>query len=98
MFGCSKEPSHRDGSFEYPQNMFWLRNKKINFQLRNLIWGPVVKFRTLCFKKCGLSGLELTKYLSMVTGKTLIRLLVDLGFLCYSIGLIGTHLRIESKK
>ena len=21
-FGCSKEPSHRDGSFEYPQNMF----------------------------------------------------------------------------
>ena len=30
-FGCSKEPSHWDGSFEYPQNMFWLRNKKINF-------------------------------------------------------------------
>ena len=28
-FGCSKEPSHRDGSFEYPQHMFWLRNKKI---------------------------------------------------------------------
>ena len=27
-FGCSKEPSHRDGSFEYPQHMFWLRNKK----------------------------------------------------------------------
>ena len=26
-FGCSKEPSHRDGSFEYPQHMFWLRNK-----------------------------------------------------------------------
>ena len=39
-FGCSKEPSHRDGSFEYPQHMFWLRNKKINFQLRTLIWGP----------------------------------------------------------
>ena len=30
-FGCSKEPSHRDGSFEYPQHMFWLRNKKIDF-------------------------------------------------------------------
>ena len=29
-FGCSKEPSHWDGSFEYPQHMFWLRNKKIN--------------------------------------------------------------------
>ena len=27
-FGCSKEPSHRDGSFNYPQHMFWLRNKK----------------------------------------------------------------------
>ena len=30
-FRCSKEPSHRDGSFEYPQHMFWLRNKKKNF-------------------------------------------------------------------
>ena len=40
-FGCSKDPSHRDGYFEYPQHMFWLRNKKNNFQLRTLIWGPV---------------------------------------------------------
>ena len=39
-FGCSKEPSHRDGSFEYPQHMFWLRNKKNNIQLHTLIWGP----------------------------------------------------------
>ena len=39
-FGCSKEPSHRDGSFEYPQHMIWLRNKKNNFQLCTLIWGP----------------------------------------------------------
>ena len=23
-FGFSKEPSQRDGSFEYPQHMFWL--------------------------------------------------------------------------
>ena len=38
-FGCSKEPSYRDGSFEYPQHMFWLRNKKANFQLRTLFWG-----------------------------------------------------------
>ena len=30
-FGCSKEPSHRDGSYEYPKQMFWLRNKKIIF-------------------------------------------------------------------
>ena len=39
-FGCSKEPSHQDGSYEYQQHMFWLRNKKNNFQLRTLIWGP----------------------------------------------------------
>ena len=38
-FGCSKEPSHRVGSFEYPQHMFWLRNKKIIFLLRTLISG-----------------------------------------------------------
>ena len=38
-FGCSKEPSHREGSFEYPQHMFLLRNKKNNFQLHTLIWG-----------------------------------------------------------
>ena len=42
-FRFSKEPSHRDGSFEYPQHMFWLRNKKKNnFQLLTLIWGPDV--------------------------------------------------------
>ena len=39
-FGCSKEPSHRDGSFEYPQHMFWLRNKENNLQLGTLIWRP----------------------------------------------------------
>ena len=30
-FGCSKEPYHRDGSFEYPQHMFRFRNKKYFF-------------------------------------------------------------------
>ena len=39
-FGCSKEPYHWISSFEYPQHMFLLRNKKNNFQLRTLIWGP----------------------------------------------------------
>ena len=33
MFWCSKEPSHRDGSFEYQQHMFWLRNKNYKFSL-----------------------------------------------------------------
>ena len=28
---CSKEPSQWDGSFEYPQFTFCLRDKKINF-------------------------------------------------------------------
>ena len=32
-FGCSKEPSHQDGSFEYQQQMFWLRKKKIIFSV-----------------------------------------------------------------
>ena len=27
-FEFSKEPPHWDGSFEYPQRMFWLRNEK----------------------------------------------------------------------
>ena len=39
-FGCSKETSHRDGSFEYPQHMFCFRNKKNNFQICTLIWRP----------------------------------------------------------
>ena len=39
-FGCSKELSHREGSFEYPTHMFSLRNKKNNFLLRILICGP----------------------------------------------------------
>ena len=40
-FWCSKEPSHLDGSFEHPQHMLWMGNKKSHFQLRTLIWGPV---------------------------------------------------------
>ena len=39
-FGCSKEPSHRDGSFEYPQQIFWMRNKENRFQIRTLILRP----------------------------------------------------------
>ena len=39
-FGCSKELSHRDSSFEYPQHMFWLRDKENNVHLCTLIWRP----------------------------------------------------------
>ena len=42
-FGCSKEPSHWDVSFEYPQHMFWMRNKENSFSIRTLIWRPVCK-------------------------------------------------------
>ena len=30
---------HRDGSFEYLQHMFWLRNKTNTFLLHTLMWG-----------------------------------------------------------
>ena len=39
-FGCSKEPSHRDGSCEYPQHMFWTRNEENSFPVCALIWRP----------------------------------------------------------
>ena len=41
-FGCLKEPSQRDGSFEYPQHMFWMRNKENNFPISTLIWRPAI--------------------------------------------------------
>ena len=33
MFWVLKEPSHPDGSFEYPQHMFWMRNKENRFPM-----------------------------------------------------------------
>ena len=48
--------SHRDGSFEYPQHMFWLRNKKNNFHLHSLIWGPEKPYgprrKKTCLRVC----------------------------------------------
>ena len=44
-FGCSKELSHRDSSFVYPKHMFWLKNKKTNFQLCTLIWEPDMGYK-----------------------------------------------------
>ena len=48
-FDCSKDPSHRDSSFEYPQHMFWLRNKKSNFHLHTLIWGQSLEWLKIVF-------------------------------------------------
>ena len=39
-FGCSKELSHWDSSFEYKQHMFWLKNKKNSCQLRTVNCRP----------------------------------------------------------
>ena len=36
-FGCSKGVSPWDDSFEYPQHMFWLRNKRIGEEHLNII-------------------------------------------------------------
>ena len=36
-FACSKEPSHQDGIFEYLQHIFWIRNKKNNFQVNSYL-------------------------------------------------------------
>ena len=33
----------RDGSFEYPQHMFWLRNKKITFSYALLSGGLIIR-------------------------------------------------------
>ena len=39
MFGYLKEPSHQDGSFDYLQHMFWLRNEKNIFFVTHLTKG-----------------------------------------------------------
>ena len=39
-FGCSKEPFHLDGAFEYQQHIFWFRNKNNNFLVRTLNSSP----------------------------------------------------------
>ena len=42
-FGCSKEPSHWDGSFEYPQQCFgW--EIYFFFEIRTLVWRPAYAF------------------------------------------------------
>ena len=61
-FGCSKERSLGDGSFEYPHHMFWLRNKKNNFELGALIWGPDIIIVLNKNITCKLSACFLSTY------------------------------------
>ena len=42
MLWVLKEPSHWDRSFEYPQHMFWLRNKKISFSIHTFNLSPEI--------------------------------------------------------
>ena len=58
-FGCSKELSQWQVFFEYSQQMFWLRNKKNNFLLRILNWGPVNISQSLVDKSLALNARDL---------------------------------------
>ena len=44
VLDAQKNRLNKDGSFEYPQHMFGLSNKKNNFQLRTLNWGLIRLF------------------------------------------------------
>ena len=46
MFWCSKEPSRGDGSFEYPQHMFCLRNTKKIFSIIYFYLGAKILNKT----------------------------------------------------
>ena len=60
-FVCSKEPSHGDGSFEYPHYMFWLRNKKINFSYA-LLSGGLKSLINIGDRCCGEGGSSSLRY------------------------------------
>ena len=68
----------RDGSFEYPQHMFWLRNKKNNFQIRTLIWRLelfYLIFQLSCFNKrlwLKCSQLQLNYYMRRLSTRTIV--------------------------
>ena len=57
-FGCSKEPSHWDISFEYPQHMFWVRNEENCFQYTLLSGGLKICKNRQHFKSTNLSWLS----------------------------------------
>ena len=54
FFGCPKEPSEfkRDGSFEYKQHMYWMKNEENSFPIRTLIWRPDYMFDWLEHDMC----------------------------------------------
>ena len=58
---CSKEPSHQEGSFEYPKHMFRLRNKKINFSYP-LLSGGLKSLINIGDRCCGEGGYSSLMY------------------------------------
>ena len=58
--GCSKEPSHRDGSFEHPQHISWLKNKKDISQLALLSEMKRIKAKYPSLAKMPLMSIKLS--------------------------------------
>ena len=48
LYVCSKEPSLLDGSFEYPQHMFWLIIRKIFLNTHSYLEACLDLFHLLC--------------------------------------------------
>ena len=71
-FGCSKEPSHPDGSFEYPQHMFWLKNKKVIFLLPTLnLKGLIIGFIIMEFQNIQMDFIKSTQAFFVDVAQTL---------------------------
>ena len=76
--GCSKEPSHSDGSFEHLQHMFWLRNKKKKFSITStLIFGTIGYVTHSFFIHLGIANVN---WVFNISGKYLF------GYFGFSIG------------
>ena len=84
--GCLKEPSHRDGSFEYTQHMFWLRNKKNNFLLSTLIWWTANHLSKIQIKHEGPESLTWILSPTFVTQIEIIWFLSSADNLCKQFG------------
>ena len=73
-FRCSEELSHQDGYFEYPQHIFWLRNKII--YIHTPIWRPVLQY----VFDVQMFGVLSTIYMRVIIGHVLS--VFDLSFIC----------------
>ena len=72
-FRGSEELSHQDGYFEYPQHIFWLRNKK---NIHTLIWRPELQY----LFDVQMFGVLSTIYMRVIIGHVLS--VFDLSFIC----------------